>query len=57
VYVVDGATANNLIERLMGLLSYKGDLDDDAISSKLVCFGANDVLAFQGGKKKCQCLD
>lgn len=41
----------------MGSLSYKGDLDDDAISSKLVCFGANDVLAFQQINKKCQCLD
>jgi hypothetical protein len=44
----DGATANNLTELLMGLLSFKGGLDDASIASKLVCFGADGVSAFQG---------
>jgi hypothetical protein len=48
MYIADGATANNLTELLMWSLSYKGGLDDDAIASKLLCFGADGVSAFQG---------
>jgi hypothetical protein len=46
----DGATANNLIEMLMGSLELKGGLDKNGIASKLLCFGANGCSAFQGSK-------
>jgi hypothetical protein len=35
----------------MGSLSYKGGLDEKSIVNKLLCFGANEVSAFQGKKK------
>jgi hypothetical protein len=46
--LADGATANGLTELLMGSLGNKGGLNDDATTSKLVCFGADGVSAFQG---------
>jgi hypothetical protein len=49
-YLPDGATANNLTELLMNSLSFKGGLDEATIASKLICFGADGVSAFQGKK-------
>jgi hypothetical protein len=46
--LVDGATANGLTKLLMGSLGSKGGLNNDATASKLVCFGADSVSAFQG---------
>jgi hypothetical protein len=48
---IDGATANNLTELLMGSLSFKEGLDEEAIAKKFLCFGADGVSAFQGKKK------
>jgi hypothetical protein len=48
ILLADGSTANGLTELLMGSLGSKGGLNDDAIASKLVCFGADGVSAFQG---------
>jgi hypothetical protein len=47
---IDGATANGLTELLMGALSTKGGLPDDAIAYKILCFGADGISAFQGKK-------
>lgn len=44
----DGATADNLTTLLMGIVGVRGDLDALAIATKLVCFGADGVSAFQG---------
>jgi hypothetical protein len=46
--LTDGSTSNGLTELLMGSLDSKGGLNDNAIASKLVCFGVDGVLAFQG---------
>jgi hypothetical protein len=46
--VADGATANGLTDLLMGSLHTKGGLNSDAIASKLLCFGADGISAFQG---------
>jgi hypothetical protein len=46
----DGATANNLTQTLMGALSKNCGLEAADIASKLVCFGVDGALAFQGSK-------
>lgn len=47
----DGATADALLSTITGILELHVGLDRDAIASKLVCFGADGVSAFQGHKK------
>jgi hypothetical protein len=46
----DGATSNSLTKLLMGALTVNCNLDEAAISSKLLCFGVDRVAAFQGKK-------
>ena len=46
--MVDGATANGLIELLMGSLVAKGGLNKEATALKLVYIRADGVSAFQG---------
>jgi len=42
----NGATADNLTTLLMGVVGVCGDLDDSAIATKLVYFGADGVSTF-----------
>jgi len=44
----DGATADNLIAFLMAVVGIRGDLDELAIVTKLICFEADGVSTFQG---------
>lgn len=43
----DGATSNSLTKLLMGALIVNCNLDEAAISSKLLCFGVDRVAVFQ----------
>ena len=44
----DGATADSLTHVIMNALLVNSGLDSTAIASKLLCFGANGMVAFQG---------
>lgn len=44
----DGASADNLTSVIMAALSVKVGLTAEAISGRLICFGADGVAAFQG---------
>ena len=46
----DGATADSLTHVTMSTLFVNSGLDPTAIASKLLCYGANGVAAFQGHK-------
>ncbi|KAG0595345.1 hypothetical protein M758_UG159300 [Ceratodon purpureus] len=48
--VVDGAAAINLTAVLIKALKSGGGLDDSAICSKLLSFGADGVSTFQGAR-------
>jgi hypothetical protein len=47
---LDGATVDFLTKLLIGALSMQGDLTKEAIASKLLCFGVDRIVAFQGTK-------
>ncbi len=45
--VVDGYDVNNLTKLLVQNLMARGGLIEEALSSKLLCFGVNWVIIFQ----------
>ncbi len=45
--VVDGYDANNLIKLFNQNLMARGGLIEEALSSKLLCFGVNWVISFE----------
>lgn len=47
-HLVDGATSDNLTVEIVKCIESGGGLDLDSIASKLLCFGADGVSAFQG---------
>ncbi len=48
--VLFGAISNNLIKMIMGSLLQHGGLFETNLVSKLISFGANGALVFQGAK-------
>ncbi len=49
-HVLFGATTNNLIKVILGSLLEYGDLFETNLVSKLINFGVNGALVFQGAK-------
>jgi hypothetical protein len=50
--IVDGSGSNNLTRAIMNSMMKDGRSSKEELSKKLLCFGANGVNMFQGGKIK-----
>jgi hypothetical protein len=48
--IVDGGMFNNLIIMIMHFLVIFGGMSKTNIANKVVCFGANGIIIFQGLK-------
>ncbi len=50
--VVDGNTSNNMTSMIMGNLVKFGGLIENDLAKKLISFGIDGVMVFQGAKTK-----
>jgi hypothetical protein len=50
--IVNGSNSNNLIKVIMNSMMKGGGLSREKLSKKLLCFGADGINVFQGGKLK-----